>query len=98
MIEKEDLEIIIKDEGLITWAECDSAIVGIVSRCGMGPLVLYDRDKLIEVFTGKGMTHSDAEEWVSYNIEGAYVGDETPMIMEPLFSEAQSQETGDKSD
>ena len=33
MIEKEDLEILIKDEGLITWAECDSAIVGIVSRC-----------------------------------------------------------------
>ena len=33
MIEKEDLEIFIKDEGLITWAECDSAIVGIVSRC-----------------------------------------------------------------
>ncbi len=31
MIEKEDLEIIIKDEGLITWVECNSAIVGIVS-------------------------------------------------------------------
>ena len=98
MIEKEDLEIIIKDEGLITWAECDSAIVGIVSRCGMGPLVLYDRDKLIEVFMGKGMTHSEAEEWVSYNIEGAYVGDETPMIMEPLFSEAQAQDIEGKSD
>jgi len=37
--------------------------VGIVSRCGMGALVLYDRDKLLEVFMRKGMTHSEAEEW-----------------------------------
>ena len=63
MIEQEDLKQIIEDEGLITWDDCDEAIVGIVSRCGMGALVLYDRDKLLEVFMRKGMTHSGAEEW-----------------------------------
>ena len=63
MIEQEDLRQIIKDEELITWDDCDEAIVGIVSRCGMGALVLYDRDKLLEVFMRKGMTHSGAEEW-----------------------------------
>lgn len=87
MIEREDLKILIQDEGLVTWDDCDEAIVGIVSRCGMGTLVLYDRDKLVEVFIGKGMTHSEAEEWVSFNIEGAYVGDETPMIMEAFYSQ-----------
>lgn len=87
MIERQDLEILIQDEGLVTWDDCDEAIVGIVSRCGMGTLVLYDRDKLVEVFIGKGMTHSEAEEWVSFNIEGAYVGEKTPMIMEAFYSQ-----------
>ena len=85
MIEKEDLDILVEDEAMITWDGCDSAIVGVTSRRGMGSLILYDRDKLVEVFMRQGMTLEGAQEWVSFNIEGAYVGEKTPMIMNSLF-------------
>jgi hypothetical protein len=61
---------------------CDEAIVGVGCRCGQPLVVVYDRDKLIQHFHKEGMTLEEAEEWVSYNIEGAWLGEGTPVIME----------------
>jgi hypothetical protein len=51
---------------MITWTGCDSAIVG---------------DKLVEHFVSQGMTDEEAIEWIDFNILGAYVGEETPMLL-----------------
>jgi hypothetical protein len=59
----------------------DHCIVGIASRCGMQACAVYDRDKIMELLESEGMTHEEADEYISYNIEGAYVGETTPLVM-----------------
>lgn len=60
----------------------DKCIIGVATRCGMQASVVYDRDELIKVYMDEGMTEEEASEWISYNVEGAYVGETTPLIME----------------
>ena len=62
----------------------DKCIIGVASRCGMQSSVVYDRDELIKVYMDEGMTEEEASEWISYNVEGAYVGETTPLIMERI--------------
>jgi hypothetical protein len=45
---------------------------------------VYDKDELIKVYMDEGMTMEDALEFISYNVEGAYVGETTPLIMERI--------------
>ena len=59
----------------------DSAIVGWIHRCGDVPIVVYDRARLVKHFVKEGMTDEEAEEWISFNIEGAWVGKGTPGVL-----------------
>jgi len=61
----------------------DEALVGIVSRCGSSELALYSYKKLVEITQqeGEDMDIIDAIEYVDYNILGAYMGENTPMIL-----------------
>jgi hypothetical protein len=63
----------------ILWNDCDDAIIGV-----SGGKVVYGRDALIAVFVAQGMTEEEADEWVGYNIEGAYVGELTPLIVQEI--------------
>jgi len=40
-----------------------------------------DAERLRSVFEGQGMTAEEAEEWIAYHLEGAWVGDRTPIIL-----------------
>lgn len=62
-------------------SQFDSAILGVATRCGSPPLVVYDTDKVLEALMAEGMSQDDAEEWFSFNIEGAYMGPQTPMYL-----------------
>lgn len=62
-------------------AQFDSCIVGVVERCGLGPVVLYDTDKVIAALVAEGMSEEDALDHFGFNILGAYVGDKTPMFL-----------------
>lgn len=64
----------------IAWDNFDAAIIGYAHRCGMEPVLLYDREKMIEVLVAQGMQWEGAEEYLSFNVEGAWVGEHTPMI------------------
>lgn len=60
----------------------DAAIMGLLQVGGeVGSVVCYDRDKVIEILMADGMDRDDAEEFYSFNIEGAYVGPETPIFL-----------------
>lgn len=59
----------------------DAALVGTSHRCGQPDLAVYSHNKLVDVFVGQGMSYEEAEEWVSFNIEGAWVGHGTPIIL-----------------
>jgi hypothetical protein len=68
----------------ITGEKYDKAIVGIASVWQGNQRVetlIYSGQKLMEIFMDEGMTDEEAIEWISFNIEGAYVGLSTPIIM-----------------
>lgn len=61
----------------------DDAIVGLVSRFGMEtPVVLYDRAKMVAMMVANnGLSEDEAEEYISFNIESAWVGEQTPALL-----------------
>ena len=59
----------------------DRALVGVAHRCSAPHLALYDRDICIDVLmTDDGMSQEEAEEYFSFNVEGAWVGENTPLF------------------
>ena len=63
----------------------DKAIMGIVERFGMNPVVLYNKNKCINIMIKRdGMTESEAIDFYYYNIVGAHMGDYTPCFAEVL--------------
>ena len=60
----------------------DEALIGTVSRFGMETVALYDRTKIIEVLMRDGLTWEEAEEHFSFNIIGAWAGENTPAFSE----------------
>lgn len=45
---------------------------------------VYNGPGIVASFISDGMTAEEALEYVDYNIEGAYVGPDTPIIMWPI--------------
>ena len=63
----------------------DKAIMGIVERFGMNPVVLYNKNKCINIMIKRDkMTEEEAIEFYYYNIVGAHMGDYTPCFAEVL--------------
>jgi hypothetical protein len=55
----------------------DDAIIGIVENFSDNPVVLYDKDKCIDILC-KDMSKEEAVEYFNFNVIGAYMGDNTP--------------------
>jgi hypothetical protein len=62
----------------------DKAIIGICSRPNCNHLLAYDYNKMIKILMDDGFSEEDAEEYISYNIEGAWMGELTPFIVYTL--------------
>lgn len=61
----------------------DDALVGIVQQFSRH-LALYDYEKCIDILA-KDMTREEAEEYMSFNVTGAWVGENTPcFLLQPL--------------
>jgi hypothetical protein len=65
-----------EDEELLFVDGFDAAIIGIDT---VNYRVVYNIEIIIEVLIAEGMSYEDALEHFSYNIEGAYVGEKTPI-------------------
>jgi len=76
-IEGEDNEILLADG-------FEDAYMGLATQFTKTPLALYDRNKCIEILIQDGMEEDEAEEYFQYNVEGAWVGENTPMFLQPL--------------
>jgi len=59
-----------------------SAEVWVPTGVGMSLVekAVYDGYRMVRVLMRKGMTEEEAREYISYNVEGAYLGLETPII------------------
>ena len=61
------------------------AILGIVERFGHEAVVLYDKNKCIEILMEEHeISEEDAYEHFYYNVAGSYVGPHTPCFAEIL--------------
>ena len=63
----------------------DDAIIGFTELWGKeGYIVVYDASKMFQTLMGRdGMTAEEATEYFEFNIQGAYVGDDTPIYVWP---------------
>jgi hypothetical protein len=58
----------------------EDAFVGISRRCGQPTLAVYDYKRAVEVLMQRdGMTTEEAEEWMEFNVVGAWAGEHTPV-------------------
>ena len=46
------------------------------------PLAIHSKSKTLEARMAEGMDEEQAQEYFSYNIAGAYVGEQTPVFLE----------------
>lgn len=73
------------DPDLLLAEGFDDAIIGVGVRCGQPDVVVYDRDKCIDLLVKEqGMNREDAEEYFDFNVSGAWVGDRTPIFVSKL--------------
>ena len=73
---KKDIIDSFEEEELLFVDGFDVAIIGIDT---VTYRVVYNKEIMIEVLIAEGMSYEDALEHFSYNIEGAYVGEKTPI-------------------
>ena len=67
---------------MLKWDGFDSAIIGVGRRCNTDPMIVYDYDKMVDVLVMRdGMAQEEAEEYLDYNVIGAWIGDTTPIIV-----------------
>jgi hypothetical protein len=76
-INKDDYQLI-KVEGH------DNAYIGVGVSFGQLDRLVYDTDIIIDNLIKQGMTHQEAEEYYSYNILDAYVGQKMPIYMSKI--------------
>lgn len=57
----------------------EDAFVGIATQFNR-TFAVYDRSKCIDILT-KDMSHDEAEEYFQFNVEGAWVGENTPAFI-----------------
>lgn len=63
----------------------DSAIIGMVERCGLAPVVCYDRARCLEIIQEtNGGNRQAAEEHFDFNVSGGYLGEYTPVFLTRL--------------
>ena len=69
----------------------DHCIAGVLERYGKDPIVVYDKEKVIDSILGisdrdasrdgHGMTREEAHEYFEYNLLGACIGDGAPAFL-----------------
>ena len=63
----------------------EDAYMGLATQFTKPPLAVYDRRKCIQILVDRdGMSEEEAEEYFQFNVEGSWVGDNTPLFFEPL--------------
>ena len=62
----------------------DDCIAGVLQRCGMPLIGVYDKEKVIQKLMDDGATFDEAHEFFEYNQLGAWMGEGTPAFITTL--------------
>ena len=69
-------------EGLLVADGFEDAFMGVGSQFSQ-TVAVYNRDKCIDILIIRdGIDREEAEEYFEYNVQGAYVGENTPVFLE----------------
>ena len=69
-------------EGALLADGFEEALIGLGHRFTYA-VAVYDRQKCLDILIARdGMTGEEAEEYFSFNVEGAYVGEQTPVYLD----------------
>lgn len=71
---------------MIKYDGYDEAIIGPASiwrESTQVSVLVYDAEKIREILMRDGMDAEEAREFIEYNIEGGYIGIETPVLVWP---------------
>lgn len=69
------------EESVLLMDGFDEAFIGHSQRINEPVLAVYSRAKMVEVLMRDGMSDEEAEEYIDYNCVGAWVGEQTPIIV-----------------
>ena len=73
---------IASEEGMMVIDGFHEAIIGIGSRCGQESVISYSVKKIIDILMQKdGLDYLEALEYFSFNIEGQWIGEMTPIFV-----------------
>lgn len=67
----------------------EGAILGVTVNHHHPHVVVYDYQKCVEILAAQGMTEEEAEEYLSFNTLGAFVGENGPLYMERITKEGE---------
>jgi hypothetical protein len=70
-----------EDENLLLADGFENAFLGIGRQFGK-PVAIYDREKCLEILMEDGLNYEEADDYFSFNVEGSYVGEQTPIFLE----------------
>lgn len=65
----------------------DNAILGIVTDFNSKPRIAYSVTECINILMDDSMSYEDAMEYFSYNVQGAYLGEQTPIWVDDMMFE-----------
>ena len=81
-------------EGAVLMTGFDDCAIGIMERFGMEPVVVYDREKVIDKIMKQsdGGTYEDAFEYYEFNQLGAWWGEKTPAFLLRFWEDVHGSE------
>lgn len=85
--EKLQAELEAMGESTLLMDGFDEACIGFSQRCGQPTVAVYDYQKIIDILIERdGMEYDDAIDYASFNILGAWLGEQTPVVLMPFFN------------
>tara|TARA_Y100001951_G_scaffold59719_1_gene47471 strand:+ start:452 stop:691 length:240 start_codon:yes stop_codon:yes gene_type:complete len=67
---------------MLKWDGFDRAIIGVGERNNTDSMIVYDYDKMVKILVARDdMSYEEAQEYIDFNIVGAWIGDTTPIIV-----------------
>jgi hypothetical protein len=85
VVNKKELQNVISyetDEEIMLMDGFEDAFIGFSRRCGQPTLATYSFLKMLKVLVERDeMTWEEADEYISFNCAGAWMGELTPIIL-----------------
>lgn len=76
------------DESVLLMDGFEDAFIGFSQRINEPILAVYSKSKMLNVLMFRdGMTYDEADEYIEFNCIGAWVGEQTPIIVRDFNGE-----------